>query len=71
MQTRPPARTDVPLCLKHAREEVLMALGAPTAEEEGQHRKRATRYLTKAVRVIQHDPGRIYDWSGLRQHMHH
>lgn len=61
MQTR----ANVPLCLRHAREEVLMALSAPTAREEGQHRRRADRYLTKAIRFIQQDPGKTYDWSRL------
>lgn len=58
--------TDVPLCLKRAREEVLMALGAQNAETEGTHRLRAARFLRKAVRVIEDDPDREYDWSGLR-----
>lgn len=64
-------RTDVPLCLKHAREEVLIALGAPTAREEGRHRRLANKYVTKAVRGIQRDPSEVYDWSELRPHVHH
>lgn len=56
-------RINVPLCLRHAREEVLMALDAPTAREEGQHRRRADKYLSKAMRVFQQEPGKTYDWS--------
>lgn len=61
------AKTNVPLCLMRAREEVLMALGAESAEGEGRHRKLADRYLSEAVQVIDHDPEREYDWSGLRE----
>ncbi|WP_268872979.1 hypothetical protein [Croceicoccus estronivorus] len=42
-----------------------MALGATTAREEGRHRRRADRYMTQAMRVIQQDPGKAYDWSGF------
>ena len=64
-------RTDVPFCLRHAREEMLMALGAPDAREEVLHRRRANRYLTNAVRAIQRDPSHNYDWSELKPHAHH
>jgi hypothetical protein len=56
---------DVPLCLLRVREEVLMALGAESAEDEGIHRQIATRYLTQAVQVIEFEPEREYDWSSL------
>jgi hypothetical protein len=61
MQTR----TDVSHCLRHAREEVLMALGAPTAREEGRHRRQADKYMTKAMRGIQQEPNQAYDWSSF------
>jgi hypothetical protein len=57
--------TDVPLCLKRARDEVLMALSAESAEDEGAHRRLADRYVSKAVHIIEHEPEREYDWSGL------
>jgi hypothetical protein len=60
------ATTNVPLCLKRAREEIMMALGADCAEDEGAHRRRADRYVTEAVQVIEHEPEREYDWSRLR-----
>lgn len=59
---------DVPLCLLRVREEVLMALGAESAEDEGAHRQLATRYLTQAVQVIEFEPDREYDWSSLDEH---
>jgi hypothetical protein len=55
----------VPLCLKHVREEVLMALGAASAESEVEHRKLAEEYLAEVVNVIEHEPERQYDWSEL------
>ena len=58
--------TDVPLCLQRVREETLLALGARTAQDEGEHRRRAHRYLTEAVHEIELEPEREYDWSGLR-----
>jgi len=60
-------RTNVPLCLKHAREEVLKALSADCAEDEGTHRKRADRYVSEAVQLIEHEPDLVYDWSDLRE----
>jgi hypothetical protein len=44
----------------------MMALGADCAEDEGAHRRRADRYVTEAVQVIEHEPEREYDWSRLR-----
>jgi hypothetical protein len=57
--------TDVPLCLKRARHEVLMALSAESAEDEGAHCRLAAQYVRKAVQVIEHEPEREYDWSDL------
>lgn len=57
--------TDLPLCLKRAREEVLLALGAESAEDERLHRELADRLTAEAVRDIDREPGRIYDWSVL------
>lgn len=57
---------DVPFCLKRAREEVLMALRADSAEDEGAHRRLADSYVTQAVRTIEDEPDREYDWSSLR-----
>lgn len=59
-------KTDVPQCLRRARDEMLMALGADSAEDEGAHRRLADRYVTEAVQVIELEPDREYDWSGLR-----
>ena len=58
--------TDVPLCLKRGGEEMLLALGADCAEAEGEHRKLADHYFSKAVRVIEDEPEREHDWSSLR-----
>jgi hypothetical protein len=60
-----PAMTDLPICLKRAREEVLLALGAESAEDERRHRARADRLTAEAVRSIQHAPERSHDWSLL------
>ena len=54
--------TDLPLCLRRAREEVLLALGAESAEDERFHRKRADRFTAEAVRNIDRAPDRTYDW---------
>jgi len=58
--------TDVPLCLLRARREMLKALSADTAEAEGVHRRRANRYVSEAVQIIELEPDRVYDWSCLR-----
>ena len=57
--------TDLPLCLKRAREEVLLALGAESAEDERLHRALADRLTAEAVRDIDREPGRTHDWSLL------
>lgn len=60
------SKTDVPLCLMRAREEIMMALGADCAEDEGAHRRRADRYVSEAVQVIELEPEREFDWSRLQ-----
>jgi hypothetical protein len=44
-----------------------MALSATSAEDEGAHRRRADRFVTEAVQVIEHEPDRKYDWADLRE----
>lgn len=56
---------DVPHCLMCAREEMLKALAADSAEDEGRHRRRADRYVSEAVQRIDQEPDRIYDWTIL------
>lgn len=56
---------DVPRCLMRARKEMLMALGAESAEDEGAHRRLADQYVTEAVQGIDLEPDRKYDWSVL------
>lgn len=57
--------TDLPLCLKRAGEEVLLALRSDNAEEERLHRARADRLTAAAVRDIEREPNRPHDWSVL------
>lgn len=57
--------TDLPLCLKRAGEEVLLALRSENAEEERRHRALANRLTAAAVRDIEREPGRRHDWSVL------
>jgi hypothetical protein len=57
--------TDLPQCLKLAGEEVLLALGAESAEDERVHRALADRLTAEAVRDIEREPGREHDWSLL------
>lgn len=59
--------TDVPFCLKRAREEMLKALGAEDSQSEGRHRRRADRYVTEAIHGIDSEPDRKYDWSVLAE----
>jgi hypothetical protein len=60
--------TNVPLCLNHARDEVLMSLGALNAEESARHRKLANDYIREAVQGMRREPGREYNWSLLNTH---
>jgi hypothetical protein len=57
--------TDLPLCLMRARKEVLLALGSESAEDERLHRALADQLTAEAVRDIDREPGRTYDWSRL------
>ena len=58
-------RTDAATFLRHAREEMLLALDAPNAREERLHKSIADDYITRAVRQIQHEPEREHDWGEL------
>lgn len=57
--------TELTLCLKRAREEVLLALGAETDEDERFHRELAESLTAEAVRDIDREPDRPHDWSLL------
>lgn len=57
--------TEVPLCLKRAGEEVLLALRADSTADERRHRQLADELMTVAVRDMQRAPERVYDWSQL------
>lgn len=59
--------TELPLCLKRARKEVLLALGAESAEDERFHRALANRLTAEAVRDIEREPDRPHDWSLLAE----
>ena len=59
--------TDPPLCLKRARAEVLLALGAENSDEERFHRELASRLTAEAVRDMNSKPGRVCDWSLLAE----
>lgn len=56
-------RIDAPVSLRHAREEILLALGASSAEDEAEHRKLAGAYIIEAVHDIQREPDRKRDWA--------
>jgi len=57
------SESEVPNILRHAHEEVLLALWAETGEEEAAHRVRADALMREAVREISDDPQREYDWA--------
>jgi hypothetical protein len=57
--------TDIPLCLRRAGEEMLLALGAENDEEERIHRALAESLTVEALHDIERTPDRIYDWSLL------
>ncbi len=59
-------RTDVPLCLVHVREEVLMSLDARDSQDADRHRKLANKYMREAVQGMQRMHGKHQDWSLLR-----
>ncbi|MEO6092584.1 MAG: hypothetical protein ABIT04_05440 [Novosphingobium sp.] len=66
MAARP--KLDVPLYLRRAHDEVLLALFSETNADEAVHRERAGVYVSEAVRTIRDDPMREYDWSALTSH---
>jgi hypothetical protein len=57
--------TELTLCLRLVREEVLMALGAENAEEERLHRALADSLTAEAVQDIASAPDAPHDWSLL------
>jgi hypothetical protein len=57
--------TDLPLCLKRAGKEVLLALGAETADDERYHRARADELTAEVVRDLDRAPNQRHDWSRL------
>jgi hypothetical protein len=57
---------DVAICLRHARDEMLLALDAASIEEETEHRTQATALMAEAVRSISQHPESKHDWAGLR-----
>lgn len=58
---------DVPLALRHAHDEVLLALLAETVEDEAVHRKLADTYVREAIQIMSEDPRRDYNWSELHR----
>jgi hypothetical protein len=59
------AMSDLPLCLKRAGKEVLLALGAQNDVEERYHRALANRLTAEVVRNLERAPDQIHDWSQL------
>ncbi len=59
-------RTDAPVCLRQARDEMVLALSSLDSREERQHWRMANRLMTKAVRSITDEPEQNRDWSRLR-----
>jgi hypothetical protein len=57
--------TEIPLSLKRAGEEVLLALGAPTAEDERLHRELADQLTAEALRDIEQSSHLVCNWSLL------
>lgn len=57
--------TELTLCLNRAREEVLLALGAESPEDERLHRRKADQLTAQAVRDIDRAPDAPHDWSLL------
>ena len=66
MAARP--KLDVPLYLRRAHDEVLLALFSETNADEAVHRERAGAFVREAVLTISDDPEREYDWSALVAH---
>ena len=57
--------TELTLCLKRARQEVMLALGADSDEKERFHRAQAESLTAEAVRDIEREPNQAHDWSEL------
>jgi hypothetical protein len=57
--------TEIPLFLRRAGEEMLLALGAESAEDEALHRALADELTATALRDIERAPNRRHDWSLL------
>lgn len=57
--------TAPPICLRQARDEMLLALDASTPEEESEHKALAEELMMRAVHSIQRQPTRTYDWAQL------
>lgn len=60
----------VPLTMREARHEVLLALASSGEGDATQHCKRAAGLLNSAVSSIRADPSANYDWSLLRSEHH-
>lgn len=58
-------RMDAPVCLLHAREEMLLALDAANADDESQHMKLAGDYMSAALREMQREPERKQNWARI------
>lgn len=58
---------DVPVCLRHAREEIIMALSASNAIEADLHHKLADKYVRQAMQDLLREPKRRHDWELLRE----
>jgi hypothetical protein len=57
--------TDLPLRLKRAGKEVLLALGAETDDDERYHRALADQLTAEVVRDLDSAPDRPHNWSLL------
>jgi len=58
--------TEVPECLRHAREEVIMSLSASDVKEAARHRHLAEDYFRQALKDLRREPDQTYDWELLR-----
>jgi len=58
---------NVPSCLRHAGEEMFLAISSLSPEEEAEHEARAREMTVRAVQSIQRDPKRKHDWDLLKR----
>lgn len=58
---------EVPLSMKEARDEVLLALACSSEANAKLHCNRAASLLTEAVHSLKTHPAVRYDWSLLRE----